>query len=339
MTSRQLVRAALAGAETSRVTTGPLAVHVTAALAGIPIEDYTLNPLVMVDCICRYYERFRPDAVWVSADTWVTAEAMGARVAFPGINQPLTGAGEPLVQTAADIDRLPPADPATRGRMPGMIEAMRLLRQRLGADVFLVGCFDQSPFSVACALAGINELMEKVVTDPPFVEALLVPCIGHAVAYAVAFAEAGADMLSTGDSPAGLIGLRLYQEVVQPAERQVFEAIRAACDVPSSLHICGDARHILAAMAGSGADVLEIDHLVPLDDACRIVPEKIAVWGNLDPVGVIRNGTQGTVRTAANNAINTVRRHGRRRFVLSSGCTLAPDTPEANIAALCNAGQ
>ena len=133
MTTRQLVRAALAGAETSRVTTGPLAVHVTAALAGIPIEDYTLNPLVMVDCICRYYERFRPDAVWVSSDTWVTAEAMGARVAFPGINQPLTGAGEPLVQTAADIDRLPPADPATRGRMPGMIEAMRLLRQRLGA--------------------------------------------------------------------------------------------------------------------------------------------------------------------------------------------------------------
>jgi MtaA/CmuA family methyltransferase len=334
MTSRDLVRAAIAGKETPRVPIAPLSVHGTAALAGVRIEDYTLNPTVMVDCICRYYERFHPDAVWLSADTWVTAEAMGAAVAFPGPNQPMAGTGEALVRCAADIDRLPAPDPHTRGRMPRMLEAMRLLRQRLGDDVFIVACFDQSPFSLACALADINELMMLLVTNPPFVKLLLELCIAHASAYAIALAEAGANMLSTGDSPAGMIGPDCYEEFALAAERRVFRAIHDSCDVPASLHICGDARHILAAMATSGADVLEIDHLVPLTTACMVVPEEVALWGNLNPVGVIRNGTPEAVKAAAADAIATVRRHGRRRFVLSSGCTLTPDTPAENIAAL-----
>ncbi len=332
--SRDLVRAVLAGKNTPRVPSDLLAVHATAAMAGVRIEDYTLDPTVMVDCICRYYERFQPDVVWLSADTWVTAEAMGATVAFPGPNQPLAGAGGPCVKNAADIDRLPAPDPHSLGRMPLMLQAMRLLRQRLGDEVFMVGCFDQSPFSLACALAEINELMMRLVTDPPFVDALLERCIAHASAYAVALAAAGADMLSTGDSPAGMIGPDFYQQFALPAERRVFRAIHDACDVPASLHICGDARRILAAMATSGADVLEIDHLVPLADACQSVPDSIALWGNLDPVGVIRNGTPDSIRTAAQHAIATVHSHGRRRFVLSTGCTLAPDTPPENISAL-----
>lgn len=332
--SRDLVRAALAGKPTPRVPAGPLVVHAAAALAGVPIEEYTLDPGVMVDCVCRYYERFRPDAVWLSADTWVTAEAMGAAVAFPGPNQPMAGAGGPCVKSAADIDRLPAPDPHALGRMPRMLEAMRRLRQRLGEEVFIVGCFDQSPFSLACSLAEINELMMRLVTDPAFVEALLEKCIAHASAYAIALAEAGADMLSTGDSPAGMIGPDFYQQFARPAERRVFHAIHEACDVPASLHICGDARRLLAAMAASGADVLEIDHLVPLAEACRIVPDSIALWGNLDPVGVIRNGTPESIRLATERAVAEVRRHGRRRFVLSSGCTLAPDTPPKNITAL-----
>lgn len=334
MTSRELIRATLGGIETPRVPASPLAVHVTASLAGVSIEKYTLDPQVMADCICRYHERFRPDAVWLSADTWVTAEAMGAAVAFPGPGQPMAGSGETTVRTAADIDRLPAPDPHSRGRMPLMLEAMRLLRQRLGDEVFIVGCFDQSPFSLACALAGLDVMMMKLMDDPPFVAALLERCAGHAAAYAIAMADAGADMLSTGDSPAGLIGPHLYEEFALPAERRVFETIRESCDTPTSLHICGNSRHILPAMATSGARVLEIDHLVPLDEACRLIPDNIAIWGNLDPVGVIRNGTPEGVQVAGTQAIATVREHGRCRFILSTGCTLAPDTPAGNLAAL-----
>ncbi len=334
MTSREIVRATLRGDPTPRVPTGPLAVHVTAALAGISIEDYTLDPVVMADCVCRYHERFRPDAVWLSADTWVTAEAMGAEVAFPGNGQPMAGTGAIRIRELADLDRLPSPSPHSSGRMPLMLEAMRLVRERLGDAVFIVGCFDQAPFSLACALAGINELMMRLAMDAGFVNALIRRCADHAAAYAIALAEAGADMLSAGDAPAGLIGRERYRQFALPAEQELFRVIRAAVNLPTSLHICGNAKHILPDMANAGADVLEIDHHVSLEEACQLTPHEIALWGNLDPVGSIQQGTSEDIRARAAHAADVARRSGRRRFVLSSGCTLAPDTPPENIAAL-----
>jgi MtaA/CmuA family methyltransferase len=301
--------------------------------------DYTLRPAVMADCVAWYWERFRPDAVWLSADTWVTAEAMGARVAFAGDDQPMSGIGEPAVRSASDIARIPPANPSSRGRMPLMLEAMALLRRRLGGDVFIVGCFDQSPFSLACALAGIHEMMLKLHDDRPFVDALLERCVEHATAYANALGAAGADLLSTGDSPAGLVGPERYREAALPAEQRVFEGIRRGCGVPGSLHICGRTSHILGDMARSGARVLEIDHAVDLREACRLVPPEVALWGNLDPVGVLLHGTPERVEAAAAEAVAAVRASGRTRFVLSTGCTLAPATPPANIEALVRAGR
>lgn len=334
MTSRELLHATLGGEPVSRSPCAPLAVHYTAALAGRSTEDYTLNPEVMVDCICRYYERFRPDGVWLSADTWVTAEAMGARVEFPGNNQPMAGAGEAVIQSAADLDRIPPPDPSTQGRMPLMLEAMGRLRRRLGDEVFIVGCFDQSPLSLACAMGGINEIMMKALTEPEPVQALLERCIEYASAYANALGAAGADLLSTGDSPAGLMGPDLYRELALPAERRVFLAIAEGCGIPASLHICGDATPLLADMSTAGAAVLEIDYKVDLNTACHIVPNDIALWGNLDPVALLQDGSPDQVTAAAHRALNTVRDHGRARFVLSSGCTLTPGTPGTNLEAL-----
>jgi MtaA/CmuA family methyltransferase len=333
-TGAQLVRAALAGEEVPRFPCAPLAVHYTAALAGVSVRDYTLDPRIMVDCICRYYEQFRPDAVWLSADTWVTAEAMGASVDFVDDNQPMMGVGEPVVSRAADIDAIPPADPSTRGRQLLMLEALSLLRQRLGPDVFIVGCFDQSPFSLGCALMGINAMMERLMTDRPFVEGLLARCIEHAAAYGLEMSRAGADMLSTGDSPAGLIGPELYREIALPATQRVFRSLRASCDTPLSLHICGRSEHILTDMTRTGCDVLEVDHQTDLAAACEAVPPEIALWGNLDPVGLLASSTPDDVRAEARRCIETIRAHYRRRFILSSGCTLAPETPEANLRAL-----
>ena len=106
MTSRKLVTSALAGFPVLRVPVGPLVVHFCARAAGYTLREYTTSAQVLADSVIRYYERFKPDAVWVSADTWVSAEAMGARVGATDDNQPFGGFGKPLVRTAADIARM-----------------------------------------------------------------------------------------------------------------------------------------------------------------------------------------------------------------------------------------
>jgi uroporphyrinogen-III decarboxylase len=141
-------------------------------------------------------------------------------------------------------------------------------------------------------------------------------------------------MLSGGDSPAGLLGPRFYREAALPFEQRLIARLKAETRLPVSLHICGDARPILAPMATSGADILELDSRVSLTDAARRLGPDVALWGNLDPVGLLARGRVTEVRQATRELLHAVRQAQHPRFVLSSGCTLAVETPPENLHAL-----
>ena len=218
-----------------------------------------------------------------------------------------------------------------------MLEAMGHLCDALGKDVFIVACFDQYPFSLACALMGIEQAMTRLMDDRPMVEALMARCAEYSVAYALALAEAGADMLSGGDSPAVLIGPRLYRKVALPWEQRVINELKSRVSLPVSLHICGNVTPILSDMAASGADVLELDHQVEMATACRVLGPRTCIWGNLDPVALLAQGTPKEVRRTTIELMETASACGHNRLVVSSSCTLAPDTPEANLRAMLDA--
>jgi MtaA/CmuA family methyltransferase len=219
-----------------------------------------------------------------------------------------------------------------------MLEALARVVAALGHDVCIVACFDQYPFSLAAALLGLDTIMFKLREDPRFVEALMARCEEYALAYGCALAQAGADLLSGGDSPAGLIGPRWYESLALPAEKRLIAGFKAATGKPVSLHICGSTTSLLPFMASSGADLLEVDHPVDLGHACRTVGPGIGLWGNIDPVRVLLEGTPAAVRQTIQAVLDAVKAAGHRRFVLSSGCTLAVGTPHENLEALLRAG-
>lgn len=331
---REMVRKVLQGKDTPRPVCGPLAVHYCAGPLGVTVQEYSTNAQTLADAVVAYYEKFRPDAVWVSADTWVTAEAMGAKIRFSSPDHPPSGAGSALIHCREDIEAIPPVDVKSQARLPLMLEALGRVKEAVGEEVFVVACLDQSPFSLACALMDINTLMVKLMEEPEMVKALLERCLEYSVAYGEALAGAGADMLSTGDSPAVLLGPDFYRDYALPAEQKQFARLREKTDAFLSLHICGNASTILADMAQSGADVLEIDFETEWEKALETVPESLALWGNLEPVGLLAQGSPEQVREAALHRLELNRKHRRKNCVLSSGCTLAMETPEANLQAL-----
>jgi uroporphyrinogen-III decarboxylase len=58
------------------------------------------------------------------------------------------------------------------------------------------------------------------------------------------------------------------------------------------------------------------------------------LWGNLDPVAVLAQGSVAQVAEATRRVLETVQANGHRRFVFSSGCTLAMETPSENLDAM-----
>ncbi len=334
MTARQRMLAALAGEPVDYVPAGPLAVHSCAPLVGASLRQYSLSAESLAAAVIHYAVVFEPDAVWISADTWVTAEAMGAEVTAARVDQPLAGNGVARVRTRADVEAIPPPDPRRDGRYPVMMEATCRVREALGPDAFLVACFDQYPFSVACALMGIERAMTAAIEHDDLLASVMRKAADYAVAYGEALAAAGADMLSGGDSPAGLLGPTLYADVAAPFEQQVIERLRAATGKPVSLHVCGDTTDLLPAMAATGADVLELDHRVDMTWAAKVCGPNVTLWGNLDPVGVLLRANPAEVAAATRRLLHDMEAAGHRRFVLSSGCTLPVGTPAENLRAM-----
>jgi uroporphyrinogen-III decarboxylase len=217
-----------------------------------------------------------------------------------------------------------------------MVEATQRIREGVGEDRFVVACFDQYPFSSACALLGIQRAMLAPLEEHTLLENTMRKAADFAVTYGKALAAAGADMLSGGDSPGGLVGPTIYEDVVAPMEREVITRLKQETGLPVSLHICGNSTRLLRTMADTGADVLELDHQVSIEDAVNVCGPDTALWGNLDPVGLLLAATPDEIAAAMNQVMEQITRSSHRRFIASSGCTLAPGTPAKNLLSLIN---
>jgi MtaA/CmuA family methyltransferase len=206
-----------------------------------------------------------------------------------------------------------------------------------GDELLVIANFDQSPFSLACQLRDVNQFMVDVVENPELAHRLLAYCAQAVAGYAIALAEAGADVLNTGDSMAGgsLIGGQWYQRFAFPFEKLVFDAIRRETDTPITLHICGDTRTCVETMLETGADGIEIDECMDLRLAREKAADRVTVIGNVGPVGPLLRGTAEQVKDKCIAALETFA--GSDRFILSSGCALSPLTPAENIAAMVEA--
>ena len=84
-------------------------------------------------------------------------------------------------------------------------------------------------------------------------------------------------------------------------------------------------------MAQSGADIIDVDWMVPLDEARELVGPEVTLCGNFDPTAVLLQGNPQDVAEAAKRCLQA----GGDKFILMPGCEVPPATPEQNIRAFC----
>jgi MtaA/CmuA family methyltransferase len=154
--------------------------------------------------------------------------------------------------------------------------------------------------------------------------------IQNEIAFALAQIKAGADMIGIGDAVASLIAPDMYKEYILPLEQELFAVIHEA-GAAVKLHICGNIKNHIAYMAQSGADIIDVDWMVPLDQARELVGPEITLCGNFDPSAVLLQGGPEDVAEAARECLKA----GGDKFILMPGCEVPPDTPEKNIRAFC----
>jgi MtaA/CmuA family methyltransferase len=332
MTSLQRVQTVLAGKIPDRV---PVCLHnflMATKEAGVPMEDYLNDPEACARTHLHAVEKYGHDSVCIDLDTTMLAEAMGAKRDFtPG--EPGHVAA-PAIQSLDEVGQLKPVNPARDGRIPVLLEAVRILAKKAGNEIAIRGNADQCAFSLAGLLRGAEDFMVDLASEPdhPAIAQLLEVAYQSHLATHRALKKAGAHFTSLGDSPAGpdVISPAMFQRFARPyQERLVRDLTKDGIFV--LIHICGNTSPILDQLAEYPFCAFELDYKTDTTKAKATVGAGHVLFGNVDPSGVIARGTVQQVRETTRGLIA----HWKpgSKFVLNAGCAIPASTPPENLKA------
>jgi uroporphyrinogen decarboxylase len=338
MNSKERVQAVIEGRIPDRV---PVCLHnflMASREAGVTMEQYRTDPAAIAKAHLHALEKYGHDCVLVDIDTTMLAEAMGAR-ADAAPNEPGHIAA-PAIRSLDEVDLLRPVDPYRDGRIPVLLEAVRILAKELGNEFGLRGNCDQAAFDLSCLLRGNEEFLMELASEPehPAIHRLLEVCYASHVAVHRAVHEAGAQFTSMGDSfcSPDVISPQMYEQFARPYQERLVREL-AAEGIFTVIHICGDTTRIVESLGTYPFCGFELDYKTDAALAKRTAGAGHVLFGNIDPSGIIARGTPEQVREAARSLIEIWKPGGG--FVLNAGCAIPASTPPENLRALVDAAE
>lgn len=332
MNSYERTMAAIHWEKVDRIPVIPLIIQHAMVLNNVPHSIYSTNAQCMADTQINSAKKYGYDGIHITTDNQVLFEAFGGKLHFPYNEPPQI---KERVFCDKDISALPKVTKDS-GRMPVICEATSIARRELGEKVFIKTNIDSAPFSAASALRGEESFFMDLYDDEEFSFDLLETCAEAIILYGKAAVAAGAHALTMGDSTAGIINLELYEKYALPFAKHVIAELKKL-DVPIFYHVCGNTSHISHLLVQTGADVLEIDSMVPFSEMKEHSKNLVALEGNVSTIEALLNGTPEQVKQEAMACIMPFGLNGG--LILSSGCEVPPLTKEENIFAMIEAAK
>lgn len=197
-------------------------------------------------------------------------------------------------------------------------------------DRFLILPGITGPYSHLTFLYGLENTMMLMLDDPDLMHRFLRRRTELAIAWGTELARCGAEAVWIGEGAASgsLLPLRLYQEfgaaLCCRRGGRYARTRRPDVDARMRRHQCHRCR-----CCATGADGIDVDHMVPTSFVASQAKRPVCIKGNLDPVALLRSTPQ-QVQHLCRQIIATAPEH----FILGTGCLVARDTPPENIDAM-----
>lgn len=263
------------------------------------------------------------DAVRVPFCQTFEAEALGCELK-PGGTEGIPGI-EPRPPYKIEDTPVFPDDFLTRGRIPELLKAVRILKKEVGDEVPVIGGI-QGAFSIAASLLETVYLLKATIKAPEMIPAFIEVGEKAGTMLGQALIDAGADIIACEDmssSPA-LLTPQTYQEIVLKYQQRQF----AALSVPKILHICGKVDPIVEWMGQTGANVLSLEPKASVQTARQKCGPNVVLMGGADTATTLYFKSPAEIKAECESMI------ADGIQILAPGCAVAPGTPLENLLAL-----
>jgi MtaA/CmuA family methyltransferase len=225
------------------------------------------------------------DNVMPLFSVWHESAALGCPVEW-GDRSSMPACREHLYSNITDSIRIP-GDLLERPGCAVPLEALRLLRRRLGDTVAVVGKVF-GPWTLGYHLFGVENFLISTLTDPEAVKKAMRTLVEVTVQFGNAQADAGADALCIGDHcTRDLCSPASYRDFLADLHRELHERIHC----PLILHICGDTSDRISFVPPTGVECFHFDSKVTAVAARRLAGRSLSLMGGTSNFSVVAKGT------------------------------------------------
>jgi uroporphyrinogen decarboxylase len=205
---------------------------------------------------------------------------------------------------------------------------IREFRKYVENEFFVVG-WVEGPIAEYVDLRGASNASVDFLMEPEAVERTLDIIIECAMEFISFQVKAGAHCIGIGDAFCSQIGPDLYTSFAYSRQKKLVDHIHNLGAL-AKLHICGNTEAILPLMIATGADIVDIDHLVPsISDFAALLGSCQVFSGKADPVTIIQDGTPEIIKQSVIDDF----RQAAGRCIISAGCEITPGTTVENMRA------
>ncbi len=324
MTSRERTLKFIKGESVDRVPFHPIIMRFAAKYCNVKYRNFCLNYKDKCRAMIKCAEDFDIDWVTVMSDPYAEAEAFGMEFEYPENDLPKPKNGH-LIKNIDDIDKLKIPNIKDHARMMNRVHEIEEYKRLAGDKYFIVG-WVEGPLAEYVDIRGLAEACLDLFDYPEKIEKVSSIALETAKKFAQAQVEAGAHCIGVGDAACSQIGPRLYKRLFFEKQKELIEYIHSLGAI-AKLHICGNTSKILPGMINTGADIVDIDHLVgSMEPFADLLGEKQVFSGLSDPVTVIQDGDENCIK----ESVIACYRQAKGRCIVSAGCEITPETSIEN---------
>lgn len=336
MTPKERMDAFSRGLEIDRLICIPDMGATMAPFIGITTKDYYHSARLMADLEIALFKKLRHDSVGISTSLRGVAEAMGAKVCYP--DYAISYLLEPAIKSIDEIESLKIVNPLKDGKLPLLLEALKLTKDALINDVD-VSASMSGPFSVAASVVGTENLLKWMIKYPKKVHTLMEIVSESNNRYIEEVAKLGIS-ISFADpvSSTSLISPKQFREFSLPALQKNINKIKEKTGSSPGIHICGKSKDIWEDVVNTGISNFSIDNIEDIEEAKNVMGDKVVITGNVPPVDVIYAGTKEDIFKSVKQCIRKGY-NSQKGYILSTGCQIPMHTPMNNIEAFMDAGK
>ena len=262
------------------------------------------------------------DNVTVPFDMTAEAEVLGASIDFHDGNLRWPSVKKPMLKDLSVP--IIPRDALQKGRIPVIVEAIRILKNKFNEEV-PVNAYIVPPFtSISSYLADTISFLTGLIREPEKIQRLLQGTVDLYVEIARQYQEAGADIITLHEMGASCnnISPSHFTRFVQPCIKKIVGSLK----VPTILNICGSVTPIVDEMVKCGASAIAVDERTPIRKVKESLKDRrYPVIGNISPYSVIHPGPRQHIERAVLNVIE------EGVDVIAPGCDFWLQTPTENI--------